>query len=57
MTKNSILSKVDTNRTEITAIRLTKLELERMLDICKDRNVTKTAYLREILIDSFHFGQ
>jgi hypothetical protein len=56
MTKNSILSKVETNRTEITAIRLTKLELERMLDICKDRNVTKTAYLREILIDSFHFG-
>lgn len=49
-------SKVEQNRSEITAIRLTKSELDILLSLCASKNLTKTAYLRQILIDSFHFG-
>ena len=50
-------SKVDTNRTEITAIRLSKEELNTLLTLCQNKKLTKTAYIRQILIDSFDYGQ
>ena len=50
------MTKVVESRTEITAIRLTKSELDILLSLCASKNLTKTAYLRQILIDSFHFG-